>query len=411
MLRSGTTNESLTFMVLRERERSGTRPNVVTVPLSIDQDRLAPVVAIADHVDVIVGVPRDEDFPKLRDHPLFAVLCAAKDRRMPVVDAQLAVPPPSASSPDGMMWSRIRVGITESEYEQVTAFLAEDLAKLAAPTWVRVSPGRHARELRPGPRRPRPAAPGPTEDLLTARDLDVVTAAAHRGASPDAASWRMLALCANAGMGVERDMLDALGEREPGLRLAAASYALLHGMAVYLILGYQPGEQRAADAQLERDLTALSKAAGLHVLLDEWRTASELGFAADEPLVRVHVRTRDLPGTLQIVLNALHQALRHQLPALPTMDNAEWHVTLETGAGHTAAARLTLRLPVTAADTQDWKPERWAGVARAARFEAAEAVAERGPTGGSASEEYRAPEDTVITVRPIMWRDPTRPRP
>jgi hypothetical protein len=140
-------------------------------------------------------------------------------------------------------------------------------------------------------------------------------------------------------------------------------------------------------------------------VLDEWRTADQLGFADTGPLLRVDVRTRDRPGTLQVVLDALHRALRNQLPSLPEADTSDWRVVLQTGAGRAALARLTLSLPVRADEVRDWPPSRWAEVARDALANAASAA---GPMDGSSrdSGDFNVPEDMVITVRPIKRERP-----
>jgi hypothetical protein len=127
----------------------------------------------------------------------------------------------------------------------------------------------------------------------------------------------------------------------------------------------------------------------------------------------VDVRTRDTPGTLQVVLDALRRALAKQLPSLPeTADMSDWRVVLQTGAGHTALARLTLGLPVPLADVRAWPPARWAEVARDAHANAADAVANRsGTTRGAAAtgagyEDFNVPEDMVISIRPVKRERP-----
>jgi len=117
MLRSGTANEALTFVVLRERapaEPTGRQPSR-RFRLTIDPDRLAPSEAVTTHVDVLVGVPRDGAFPLIAGHPLVKVLKVAKDLRLPVVDVQVPVPPPDAT-PSDQLWARIRVGIRAADY-------------------------------------------------------------------------------------------------------------------------------------------------------------------------------------------------------------------------------------------------------------------------------------------------------
>jgi hypothetical protein len=71
---------------------------------------------------------------------------------------------------------------------------------------------------------------------------------------------------------------------------------------------------------------------------------------------------------------------------------------LQTGAGRTALARLTLGLPIPAKQVRDWPPARWAEVARDASASAADTAA--GPAAD------RVPEDIVMTVRPVKRERP-----
>jgi hypothetical protein len=333
MLRSGTTRESVTFVVLRERPAGLPGRGAVTVPLRIDPDRLTPSESPAEYVDVLVGVAGSEDFLGLADHPVFAVLRAAKDRWLQVIETQLPVVPPAVAAPPDTLWARVRIGFRTPEYGLIADFL-RDIATIRHPVWVRAWPEHVPRPLRSGPA----SAPyGTRKELMTARDFDVVSAATRRGEDPDARTWRMLAICVNPAFGLEHDVLCALAGHEPGLRLAAISHAELHGMHMFVIIGHVPGG-RAADGDLERVLADGAMAPTLSVVLDEWRTARELGFAEAGPLLRVDVRTRDRPGTLQVVLDSLHRALRRRLPSCRSR-------TRRTGGSCCRPARAAPRWP------------------------------------------------------------------
>lgn len=406
MLRSGTTREAVTFVVLREPP-AGLPQDAVTVPLQIDPDRLSPAESAPVYIDVLVGVAGSGQFIPLRDHPVSAVLRAAKDQGLQVMETQLPVSPPTVTAPAGMLWARVRIGFRDNGYGQIADFLRE-LTAIPYPVWVRAWPEHIPRSLRTMPEDEVSAAYGTRRELMTARDFDVVWLARRHGADTRSRTWRMLALCVNTSFGVEYGVIDALAAQAPGLRLAAMSHAELHGMGMFLILGHVAGgEARAAagDDGLERALAERAKAPTLRVVLDEWRTAEQLGFADAGPLLRVDVRTRDRPGTLQVVLDALHQALRDQLPSLPEADTSDWRVVLQTGAGRAALARLTLGLPVPAGEVRDWPPSRWAEVARDASAIATGAVA--GRTRGTG--DFAVPEDMVITVRPIKRERPLAP--
>jgi hypothetical protein len=176
-------------------------------------------------------------------------------------------------------------------------------------------------------------------------------------------------------------------------------------MDMFLILGHVSGDEEGApyaDDGLRQALASRAKAPTLHVVLDEWRTAEQLGFADPGPLLRVDVRTRDRPGTLQVVLDALHRSLRSQLPSLPAADMPDWRVVLQTGAGRAALARLTLGLPIPLEEVRDWPPSRWAEVARDARANAAGGVTGR----DRGDDDFNVSEDMVISVRPVKRERP-----
>jgi hypothetical protein len=415
MMRSGTTREAVTFVVLREPP-AGFPRNAVMVPLDIDPDRLTPTESATEHIDVLVGISRACQFPRLREHPVFAVLRAAKQQWLQVMETQLPVPPPTMTAPADMLWGRVRIGFREPEYPRIAAFL-HTVSRIQAPVWVRSWPEHIPRSLRTVPADQVPAGHGTRRELMTAQDFDVVSVARQQGADSAARTWRMLAVCVNTSFGVEYDVLDALATQAPELELAAMSHAELHGMDMFLILGRVTGEPGARNGsgarngasdddegpgELERVLAGQVKAPTLRVALDEWRTAEELGFANPGPLLRVDVRTRDTPGTLQVVMEALDGALRKQLPALPRADTMDWRVVLQTGAGRSALARLTVGLPVPAEDVRDWPPARWHDVARDTRTSAAGTVAGRAATG----DDFDVPEDMVVTVRPVKRERP-----
>ena len=398
MLRSGTTRESVTFVVLREPP-AGLPPDAVTIPLLIEPDRLTPAESPSEYVDVLVGVAGCDQFLRLRDHPVSAVLRAAKDQWLQVVETQLPVSPPNTTAPPDTLWARIRVGFRDPEYRRIAGFL-RDVAGIGYPVWVRAWPEHVFRPLRAAPEDGICPARGTRRELMTARDFDVVSVARQHGEDTQARTWRMMALCVNTSFGVEHDVLEALAAQAPGLRLAAISHAELHGMDMFLVLCHVSEDQTASeDDGFERALARRAKAPSLRIMLDEWRTAEQLGFADRNPLLRVEVRARDRPGTLQAVLDSLHRALRRQLPSLPEADTSDWRVVLQTGAGRTALARLTVGLPVPADEVRDWPPSRWAEIARDARARA----------GAVVSGVPDVPEDMVINVRPVKRERPIPP--
>ena len=399
MMRSGTTREAVTFVVLREPP-AGFPADAVKIPLRIDPDRLTPAESASEYIDVLVGVTGSGEFLPLRDHPLFEVLRATKNHWLQVMEIQLPVAPPTMSAPEDTLWARVRIGFRDLEYQRVSYFLREIAARTPFPVWIRSWPEHIPRSLRTVGESEFTAPYGTRRELMSAQDFDVVSVAARHGADTRSRTWRMMAICVNTSFGMEHDLIDALAEEAPDLRLAAISHAELHGMDMFLILGRAldgclgPGQETA---DLERALTERVAATTLNVVLDEWRTAEELGFAGPGPLLRVDVKTRDTPGTLQVVLDALNLALRKQLSSLPEEGMPDWRVVLQTGAGHTARARLTTGLPVPDEEVRNWPPSRWAEIARDAR-----AMAIRHRAEGN----FGITEDMVISVRPVKHEHP-----
>lgn len=402
MMRSGTARDAVTFVVLRDPP-AGFPKDAVKIPLQIDPDRLTPAESASEYVDVLVGVDGSEDFLPLREHPLFKVLREAKDHWLQVMEIQLPVTPPTMSVPEDTLWARVRIGFRDLDYGRISYFLRDIMAEMPFPVWIRSWPEHIPRSLHTAGKDEFAAAYGTRRELMSAQDFDVVSVAARHGANTRTRTWRMMAICVNTAFGVEHDLIDALAEESPDLRLAAMSHAELHGMDMFLILGRvledSTGPGRGT-AELEQALAGHVGIPALRIVLDEWRTAEELGFAGPGPLLRVDVKTRDTPGTLQMVLDGLTLALRKQLPSLPEDGMPDWRVVLQTGAGHTARARLTTGLPVPEEEVKDWPPSRWAEVARDAR-----ALAIRGQGEG----DFGVSEDMVISVRPVKHKHPLPP--
>lgn len=400
MMRSGTTRDAVTFVVLRDPP-DGFPPDAVRVPLDIDPDRLTPAESPSEYIDVLVGVPGSGTCAPLRDHPVYGVLRAAKHQWLQVLETQLPVAPPTMSVREDLLWARVRIGFRDLDYGRIAHFLHE-VAAIRCPVWVRSWPEHIPRSLRNTGDTGSFAVYGTRRELMTAQDFDVVSVAARHGADIHSRTWRMMAICVNTSFGVEYDLLGALAEQVPGLRLAAISHAELHGMDMFLVLGQvlEPGAGSGPDtAALEQALAGDVKCPTLKIVLDEWRTATELGFAEPGPLLRVDVRARDMPGTLQVVLDSLALSLRKRLPSLPEGDMPDWRVVLQTGLGHTARARLTMGLPVPDEEVHGWPPSRWAEIARDAR-----AMAVRNRDG-----DFGVAENMVISVRPVRRKVPLPP--
>ncbi len=389
LLRSGTAQAALTFLVFREPPRDWPPPGGVPIP--IDPHRLPATDESRAPVDVWVGVPLA--FTALREHALLATLHCAATAGLFLHDTQLPAPPPAAEGPSRQCaWSRFRFGLLDEEIRLLGPFLRELRSRLASDSsalrvLVRTSSQGSLHELPVGGSPP-VAGSG---RLVLANELDVVSMTDHSGGS-----WRVLAICAGAHAGLEHAILDAIADWAPGLRLAAISHALLHGTTVLLMLCHQTVSHdnlRVAD-MLAKKLPG----AGVTVAVDEWQTTAQLGKIGPDPLLRVRVRSQDRPGVLLDVLNALRPALRTALPQNGDPYGGVWHALLTVASGRAATARISVRLKVGEEQVRDWDDAEFGAIERDVRSHALRATAVRQASGVVDAEEYGAPENTVITV-------------
>jgi hypothetical protein len=135
LLRSGTTNAAVTFILFRELPAREWAQNLDARPVPIDPQRLAPLETCTDLIDVLVGLAPEKWAPLLQAHPLKLVLGVAAEHQLIVLDAQNPVPTPSARHAT-WRWSRVRVGLRGADVYRVGEFLyaIRDLAT-ANPTW------------------------------------------------------------------------------------------------------------------------------------------------------------------------------------------------------------------------------------------------------------------------------------
>jgi hypothetical protein len=278
---------------------------------------------------------------------------------------------------------------------------------------------------------------------LLASELDVLTLAPAEGQRDR--PWRLLAIQGAARSGIYGDILRAVAELAPCLGLASVSCAELHGSAVILLIGHQPGGPADGPAGHQADGPAGHQAGGpagdqahgpaghqaggpaagfagqlgakvpftgLAVPVDRWLTSADIGRQQDNPMLRVHARSTDRPGMLLDVLNALPPALAEVLPGMRGRPEASvWHALLTVGAGSATTARLTLQLPGGREVVSGWNDSRVADIQREAMSAAIAAGADRteraaAAAGMPAAESPGAQENTVITVSLLRAGDP-----
>jgi hypothetical protein len=368
LLRSGTVGQALTFVVFRGEPISDWAAPAHAIQLDLDPDRAYPLENVTSTVDVLVGVPSDGEALKVADHPLTRILDAAR-RRLMVLEVQLPAPAPVATS-IALNWARVRVALRDNaDIRRLAPFLDEihewaAAADVTCQGWVvgvQTDPVGTLRIIT------RLVASAEPDRLVLASDMDVVTNAASARESAHACNWQVLAICADARSGIENDILQRLAGARPQLRLAGMSYALLHGIAVVLLLGHrpQPDGNPGQDADLETDTRMHSALAGLPALVNEWRSAEELGRAQRYPLLRVHARSQDKPGALLALLDALNKALRDELPLNSSWKI--WYAQTRVTAGHAALTRLTVCLHTEPQTVGDWSQRILEGIERKVR--------------------------------------------
>jgi hypothetical protein len=99
LLRSGTADQTVTFVVFREEPPPNWAAPAYQRELDLDPDRLAPLEQVTSTVDVFLGMPRECGLHVLDNHPLTDILRAAKTHRLVVLEIQLPVPAPVAVHP------------------------------------------------------------------------------------------------------------------------------------------------------------------------------------------------------------------------------------------------------------------------------------------------------------------------
>ena len=410
LLRAGTSDQALTFLIFREEPATEWIERWQPQRVELDPDRLAPMEIATDIVELFVSVPRHREPPAFECHPLGIVLAVAASCRLSVLDVQLPVPSPLAAY-QGSTWARVRVGLHDGDIHLLARFLIgvrqrindNSSLHLICHVLVRTAPEQLLRTILKMP-------PEPTSDenpWVTASEIDVITASSdwqHNREAAGEKNWRVLALTANARIGIDHDILAKFGPR-PGqedmrstaaqhLRLAGVTYSVMHGIAVILALGYQPRTDNGSDAWEEhfRELEPLLPSA---ILVDEWQSAEKLGTPGGDPLLSVRINAQDRPGTLIDVLKAVNAALRDALPSLSDDKIIIWHALTRVTVGH--ETRLIARLKVSLQDVNDWDAGKFEEIERASRRYAAIAAADRG-SNGLLGGELGAPEDTVIDL-------------
>ncbi len=393
LLRAGTGARSLTFAVFRDEPKADWdfAPEDV-VQVHLHPSHFASFEGPTSVVGVFVGLDPGQGPQPVGQHPVTAVLRLAARLRLTVLEVQLPVPAPTVTYSD-LQWARVQVGLRDSDVRRLTPFLSE-IQRLAVRAVVGVQTVAVGipRILNPRPATAHPVPASGHEKtahprVVMASDLDVVAASGvHFDESETTESWRVMAVGAHWRSGVEAEILDTL---DPGLRLVGLTSAILHGTAVFLLLGHRPGGPG--------DRTGCPAAAPpgdgsgpVTVYLDKWQNRNVLGVTQGYPLLRVHMRTPNRAGATLEVLEALRDTLREVAP-----DGGEWDVWYAKVAVSTDNAgliQLTVRLAFYP------QPSAFAEIERRALALAAGKMTAGQPDGAAPDAGPDAPVNTVISV-------------
>jgi hypothetical protein len=286
------------------------------------------------------------------EHPMTAALRAAAEQQPLVIEAQMPAPSP-AGGWTGLQCGWIRVGLRDPDITCLAEFLHAVRDCTAAIRPRSAQPGVPyviaVKTVSEG--EPRilsgelPALPGPAAPIVLASDLDGITALGGQASEAgDARTWRVMAICENYRTGIVGQLVNGVSQE---MHIAGMTYALLQGKSVLFLLGHHPdGEAGLPPAQPN---------ANVNVVHDEWLGHQRLGWAGPEPLLSVHVRSPNRPGTTLDVLNALKFALEEER-SLKLGGWNVWHARTDVTAGNLALIRFTLRLSVEPEEFGEWNP-------------------------------------------------------
>ena len=324
LLHPSTQRQAMTFVVFRGQPDSewARGPNVTATPLELDPERLAPMDNVTDTVDVFIGIHASE-MPVLGRHPLLAVIEAARNKLI-LLEVELPVPAPD-SQYRNRQWARLRVAVRDAgDLGRLTAFMETirehvseaGLTGLAVAVQTVPTAPRRIIVDTAGPRRS-----GQSEPVLTG-DLEVSHVRGLADEPPEAVTWRMVVMCAEARSNIDSDLIRHLVRQLQPLpyglfrfQLAHLNYARLHGTAVVILLLHDLGEEHGAAESAAGGRPAVGPVDSRgqddgpgwgrpQIVVDKAVTLAQLGPLVQYPLLRVRFRWQDRAGALANVLSS-----------------------------------------------------------------------------------------------------------
>jgi hypothetical protein len=365
LLHSSTQQQAITFAVFREKRddllaasrEEGPAPSGTRVyeaeEFDLNPDRLTPMDTVSSQVDVFIG--QHGDFPVLGKHPLVTALEAARGRLI-ALEAQLPFPAPVLRYP-GRQWARMRLALRDADdIRRLTEFLheiylrivrSEDAHVVAVQADLTVPPRAIDEFVKPPPGG---GGTGPGED---AGDLYLPDGSAILREAPGTAIWRMVSSCAPARSNIESDIIEWLPFDKSRFQLAHLNYALLHGMAVVIVLLHDtndsaenpPVSRPVQDGQRERgvdpDVAYWSQPA---IPVNAKVSRRELGPFERCPLLHIRFHWDDRPSAFLDVLKSIDAILDNDPPAIRRASRSVSYARLYIATGRIAEGDLTVRI-------------------------------------------------------------------
>jgi hypothetical protein len=375
LLHSSTQRQAMTFVVFRGQPDSdwARGPNVKATPLELDPDRLAPMDNVTDTADVFIGIHASE-MPVLAWHPLLAVIEAARNKLI-LLEVELPVPAPD-SQYRNRQWARVRVAVRDAEdLGRLTGFMETIREQVSESGLTRVAVAVQTEPAAPlriildtaGPRS------GASEPVLTG-DLDVSHVRGLADEPPEAVTWRMVVMCAEARSNIDSDLMRHLVRQLQLLpyglfrfQLAHLNYARLHGTAVIILLLHDRGEEHGAAESAAGARPAASPVDSRgqddgpewgrpQIVVDEPVSLAQLGPLVQYPLLRVRFRWQDRPGAVANVLGSISDALSKENPPIGPENWSVSYARAHVESGRTALGYLTVRIydPDPSHVGEDW---------------------------------------------------------
>ncbi len=379
---------ALTMVVVRDGAGATNLSAVPALvrPVPLDLAQLVPPDPPEWIVEVLIGIPAAQaDDLVLESHPVTAIVSAARVNYYRTLLVQYPCGPP----PDdrvGCRWMRVRVGVPYRRDDSLNGFrrfltALGELQDEGRQMKVRVLPAMATLEATETA--PEEAFQGFTPLAGTRPLLQNELEAPPLGEGV----WRPIALCAEARVGMASDSLTSLTQIRPGMRLAAMSSAVVHGMSMMLLLCHdtEPEGPVPLGKLVAADLSSPTNQVfapvdgrpmpvpSARMRLSGRRPSSWGGAPARPgPLLLVQIRAADRPGVLHELLGQLDQAVAEQALRLGVRTNGldVWTVLVRVIDGRALQGRMTLRLPSDEADgvaARGWDGVDWTRLLRRLR--------------------------------------------